>query len=232
VNPLRDDTERLIGHIISFSDVTVLRQATINDERLRLAGDLHDSIGHSLNTITMNLEYVLGQPALSPEVARMVRVSYERSQSALVDLRRIVDELKPLDLEKVGLLRSLEALFGRFHQLPVSIRFTCEAVDDALIRRLKAGEAIYYICMEAVHNAIRHGRARSIDVMLAHRAGQLLLFISDDGSGSDPVSEGNGLSNMRRRVQALGGTFEYGSIYDGGFNIMINLPASPVSERK
>lgn len=225
VLPLSDERDRLIGHIISFSDVTDLRRVTINNERMRLAGDLHDSIGHSLNSISLNVEYVLNQKPLDERASQMLGIAYERSQQALIDLRRIVDELKPIELNYDGLLKTLEQMSSRYNHLPIDITLTFEGVDEHLIRQTQVGEAVYFICMEAVNNAIRHGKAQSIEIILAHRKNRLLLYISDDGSGKDKIVEGNGLANIKRRVGMLGGTCDYGFHFDGGFNIMIDFPA-------
>jgi signal transduction histidine kinase len=224
--PLLDEGNRTRGAILTFSDMTEYHMAVVNNERVRLAGDLHDSIGHCLNTIIMNLEYVTGQTQGDAETARLIRTSYDRSINAMEDLRRIVHGLKPLDLENNGLIRALQNLFDKRRHKDLAIRFFHDLSDDHPQQNQKNDEAFYFICQEAVHNAMKHGQASQIDVILKRQNNKTDLYIADNGKGCKTVIEGNGLKNIKRRVKALDGGIEYGSPSDGGFNLLISLPNS------
>lgn len=224
--PLLDEGNRTRGAILTFSDMTEYYMAVVNNERVRLAGDLHDSIGHCLNTIIMNLEYVTGQTQGDAETASLIRTSYERSIQAMEDLRRIVHGLKPLDLESNGLIWALQNLFDKRRHKDLAIRFFHDLSDDHLQPNRKHDEACYFICQEAVHNAMKHGQATQIDVILKRQNTKTDLYISDNGKGCRTIVEGNGLTSIRRRVKMLDGSIEYGSPSGGGFNLLISLPHS------
>ena len=82
---------------------------------------------------------------------------------------------------------------------------------------MKQGEAIFFVCQEAVNNAIIHGRAESITITLVQTEQDIKLYITNDGKGCSKTIKSKGLNSMQSRVDALGGVFEFGSPSEGGF---------------
>ncbi len=104
IRPLLAANRKVIGKLITFKDVTEYRLQTLENERQRLSDDLHDSLGNCINVISSNLEYVLRNTNDSEEIKECLRISYEKTTGAFLSLRRIVDELRPVDIENNGLL--------------------------------------------------------------------------------------------------------------------------------
>ena len=224
VYPFRNSSQRKIGYFLTFFDSTEYRKKTLKNERVRLSNDLHDSIGNSLNIISSNLEYALSHQQCEEEIYDCLQKSYDRSISLFLDLRRIVEELSPVDIEKNGLIWALETMFNKLRNKGINIEFENCMTENALLNTYPYGEYIYFVCQEAINNAITHGRARNINIVFNQSVEKLKIYISDDGVGCDIIIKNKGIKSMQLRVDSLGGSMEYGSPSDGGFNIKITLP--------
>ncbi|NLN46674.1 MAG: PAS domain-containing protein, partial [Clostridiaceae bacterium] len=183
IDPLVDNEKQEVGRLLAFHDITALRDQTLLSERKRVSGDLHDSLGNSLNIIGSNLEYALRLQPDQPEIRRCLQVSYERSTRAILDLRRIVDALSPVDVAEHGLTLALENLIARTRRQGVHITFDHLVSAGKEPDRILHPEHLYYICQEALHNAVEHGRPETIQVVLKQNPDDLRLYISDDGAG-------------------------------------------------
>lgn len=186
------------------------RELTVIEERTRMARELHDAVTQKLFSLRLTAQTAATLVEADPrraaaELDRVQRLAGE----ALTELRAVIVELRPAELDRHGLLETLRkhvALLDRLH--PASVTFVCDggpprdlppAVEVALLR----------VAQEAVHNALRHSGAKTIEVRLARRAGVLVLDVTDDGSGFEvggPPGRGLGLASMGERAQAAGGT--------------------------
>ena len=229
ISPLYSEEKRLIGKLAMFKDLTEYRTQTLLSERSRVSNDLHDSLGNSINIISSNLEYVINNFSDTKEVRESLQISHEKSVGAFVQLRRIVDELKPLDIEENGLLWALETLFYRLRVNGLHVGFLHNIPDDSQISKSKIGDAVYFICQEAISNSFAHGRAAQVTVTLREDDGLLKLSIIDDGVGCNDIEPKNGLNSIKRRVDLLGGKLNFGSPSCGGFNIKAELPVPVTS---
>jgi len=222
--PINKSNGKLIGKILKIKDVTEYRLSTLETERDRLSCDLHDSLGNCINVISSNLEYVMNNFDNTPEIKACIEKSYDKTTTAFLHLRRIVNELKPIDIENNGFLWALESLFEKLRTKSVKIEFNHQNIDDKQLSVRKHGEAIYFICQEALTNSLVHGKAKEIIVTLVQKDNQLNLYIVDDGNGCEEIVKSNGLASMERRVATLNGEIEYGSPSDGGFNLRVVIP--------
>jgi signal transduction histidine kinase len=227
--PTYSEGNKLIGRIVVFNDMTEYRSQTLVSERNRVSDELHDSLGNSINVIRSNLEYVLKNFSDTEEVMECLRVSYDKSTGAFVQLRRIVDELKPIDIEQEGLLRALDSLFYRLRVKGLNVDFSHNIADDSQISQSKLGDTVYLICQEAISNSIVHGRAKNITVTLHSGDSELKLYITNDGNGCEHIEPKNGLNSIKERVDSLGGELSFGSPNGGGFNIKASLPVPGIS---
>lgn len=103
-------------------------------------------------------------------------------------------------------------------RIEVSISENLPAIDA--VRAM----AVYRICQEAVTNAIRHGQAKTVNIIIKGHPEGIRLYIFDDGKGCDELVKGYGLTGMEERVAKLGGNITFGSDGEKGFNIVANLP--------
>jgi PAS domain S-box-containing protein len=179
------------------------------EERAHLARELHDSVTQALFSMTLvsrSVEMLLDRdPDRAREQLTQLR---ELQKEALAEMRALIFELRPGNLEQDGLVRALKthaaALQGRLG-LPI-------VVESDLTDRLPlpAEEVLYRIAQEALHNVVKHAAARQVRVEVRRHDGGVRLRVEDDGKGFDPdsVPDGHlGLAGMRARSERVGARF-------------------------
>jgi two-component system sensor histidine kinase UhpB len=197
---LNEDNRGLLRKIVSLRD----------DDRQELARELHDELGPLLfgiraNTVAL-LDAVPDERAGFRPSAQGVVQSVEALQQAN---RRILERLRPLHIHELGLIRSIETLLANANKQAPQIELKAEI--DPQLGELDGllCQTAYRVIQEGVTNVLRHANAGSVNVKAVVEAGELLLEISDDGVGfPEGHVFGRGLTGMRERVRALGGTFE------------------------
>lgn len=198
---------------------------TATEERLRMAQDLHDGVGHGLAVIAMQAGVALHvldrEPARARESLQAIRDTSRESLDALrAELRRLAPGSgEPAALRPRNGIADLPALVGRVRAGGLAVQLT-EApgpVPDAV------GTAAYLVVQESLTNVLRHSGASAAEVSLrADDAGGLVVTVVDNGQGG-PVREGMGIRGMRTRVEALGGSVAIGPSPDG-FRVRAWLP--------
>lgn len=186
--------EEAVGEAHALSERIVSIQ---EEERGRIARDLHDSVGQLLTALQIDLQLSPGEPA-------RLQAALSLSERSLEELRRVVRDLRPLELESGGLAVALRALVERFEirtGLTASVRH--EGPDVA-------GEAaavcLLRVAQEALANVSRHAAATEVGVLLRVDGGGARLEVRDDGRGFDPGAvSGSGLAGMRERARFIGG---------------------------
>ena len=213
------------------------REAAAQQERNRLARDLHDSIKQQLFSINVSAAAAQARWDGDPEGARKVLADVRRSaQSSLVEMNALLQQLSPAPLEKVGLMQALrdqcEAL-GYRSGAEVAAELGELPTDD----RLPPGaqESLFRIVQEALSNVTRHARASHVRLYVGQRdaEGPLVLEIQDDGQGFEAaqVHTGMGLVNIRQRVVGLGGQLTIESAPGQGTRVAATIPlAEPVEQ--
>jgi two-component system sensor histidine kinase UhpB len=200
LNRLSQDNRRLLRQIVSLQD----------DERQDMARELHDELGPLLfgiraNTVAL-LESIPSTQAKSRDAAASILQSVETFQQTN---RRILDRLRPLYIQELGLERSIQTLLQNAKaQAPLlkvtsNIGTTLNEVDGLL------SQTVYRVIQEAVTNVLRHARANAMHVAADIKGREVIVEISDDGIGF-PADRmfGRGLTGMLERARALSGTLE------------------------
>ncbi|GLX17717.1 MULTISPECIES: sensor histidine kinase [Streptomyces] len=192
-----------------------------NEERLRMARDLHDLLGHSLSLITLKSELAGRMLPEHPERAAQQVADIERvSRQALVDVREAVSGYRRPTLpgELAGARTALAAA-GVAADLPAGC-------DDAELPE-ETESALAWSLREAVTNVVRHSGARRCTVTLTTRqtlAGPVVeLTVTDDGTGG-PAVPGNGLTGLTERLEAVGGSLSAGPVGKTGFRLLARVP--------
>ena len=198
-----------------------------DEERLRIARELHDVLAHSISVINVQAGVGLALLDTDPEQARTALTTIKAaSKEALGEVRQVLDTLRtPGDAP-----RAPAPGLGRLSELveqAAGAGLTVEVEGEP--PRLAPGTdlAAFRIVQEALTNVVRHSGSRHARVHLDHTGGALRLRIDDDGpaTGADAGGSGNGLAGMRERAAALGGTIEAGPRPDGGFRVLAVLPS-------
>jgi signal transduction histidine kinase/uncharacterized protein YhfF len=195
---------------------------TADDERRRIGRDLHDGVQQRLVALRLLLDLAsrkLG--AAEAEAAALVEQAREEAQLAGDELRELARGLHPAGLAERGLGAALAAVAER-SALPVILA-------DVPDRRLPdpVEVTIYYLVSEALTNAVKHAAAGELRVSVRQIAGAVVAEVSDDGIGGADATVGGGLSGLRDRVEALGGTLAVESPTGRGTRLMATIPLSP-----
>lgn len=199
------------------------------EERRRIAAELHDQLGQDLVVIKNWALVGLGgaAPSNSPEAERLREIS-ETAAHAIEEVREIAYNLGPYQLERLGLARTIEEMIGRV-SAPSGVRFSVrtEGLDGALPKESEL--SLYRVVQEAVTNVVKHSGAAHASLEVARGAGRLRVTVSDDGrgfthDGGGRGGRGFGLRGMAERVRLLGGVWAVRTAPGGGTVVEIQIP--------
>ena len=190
------------------------------DERRRLAQELHDEIGQTLTAVVLQLDRLARDaPGSLAEDAAEAR---ESARASLQDVRRIAHSLRPEALEELGLVNALDALCDRITEqggLPVERMLEpLPGLDEE--REL----VVYRVAQQALTNALSHSRAERCSLVLGAAEGRLVLRVSDDGGGIRNGRPGAGIQGMRERALLVGGKLSVDSQDGVGTEVRLELP--------
>jgi signal transduction histidine kinase len=227
--------EELIGMLATHAAIALenadlherSRELSTIEERKRLARELHDSVTQTLFSIGLTAEAAASLVASEPERARAeLETLQELTRTALAEMRSLIFELRPAELETDGLAAALRKhvdVLRRLHaqEIEVSVegdRRLPPAVEKGLLR----------IAQEALGNALRHAGAARVELVLDVRDSRAALRVRDDGAGFDPEeaaarSRRLGLTSMRERAEALGGRLEIDSAPGRGTTVAVEV---------
>ncbi|MBD0840551.1 sensor histidine kinase [Streptomyces sp. TRM68416] len=200
-----------------------------DEERLRIARELHDVLAHSISVINVQAGVGLALLDTDPEQARTALTTIRaKSKEALGEVRQVLDTLRAPGAAP----RAPAPGLGRLPELVAQAASAGLAVDvEGETPRLPPATdlAAFRVVQEALTNVVRHSGSRHARVRLDHDRRTLRIRIDDDGpaTGADAGGSGNGLAGMRERAAALGGTIEAGPRPDGGFRVLAALPVTP-----
>ena len=196
------------------------------DERRRIARELHDELGQRLTALKMELSGLTGDAAGAAPAGR-IGAMIEMVDDTVATVRRIATELRPLMLDDLGLNAAVEWLADSWsRRMGVAVTLHLGAADPAIG---DAGSiALYRMVQEALTNIARHARATKVCIQVQQRGGDLQLTVLDDGVGFDEASifrEGShGLMGIRERALMLGGELTIGNSPRGGGRVTVRLP--------
>lgn len=199
---------------------------TQEEERKRIAQDLHDDISSKLNIVSLN-SHLLNTPKLSEiQVSEITTTIIDLTSKALDNSRKIAHNLLPPVLEKFGLQAGIEELCEEFSSSKaVKVNFDCNTSFDLVEndRHLH----VFRILQELMNNSLRHGKATEINLVLDERDGKKHGFYSDNGVGFDQKSfenqKGLGMKNIESRVAFLNGNLHIQSGINEGVKVNFNF---------
>ena len=198
--------------------------AVQEEERARIARELHDGLGQDLLVIK-NTAAVAASKCTGPEPEHWKQVS-DLSSSVLSELRDISHDLRPPVLDSLGLTRALRSMAS---QLSESAGLECEValedIDDLLPPEVEI--SLYRAAQELVGNAVRHSNCAVIKLLAKPVSGEVLLRVSDDGSGYSPgrlAKRGLGINSVRERVALLGGEYDVDTAKQQGTQATVRIP--------
>jgi signal transduction histidine kinase len=186
-------------------------------ERVRIARDLHDLVGHQLTALALELEVATHQPAAPAD--EHVRRARSIAKQLLASVREAVGDLRVRRIELRDALAAAVAGLPRPH-VHLDVDEHLEVDDDTAI-------ALVRCVQEIVTNALRHADASNLTIVIDRRAdGRIHLEATDDGRGTHTVEPGNGLTGMRERIETLDGAIRFSTDPGRGFRIDAEVPAT------
>lgn len=213
-----------------------VEELAMTRERARLAHEIHDTVGHTLTALDVQLELLARLPLDQTEARQQV---VERARmlvkKGLADMRRAVQALRPAALETFSLSEAIAGLVADFEQT-TRIKATWRIEGEAVPLPPRLAVPLYRAAQEALTNVRRHApAAQQVTLQLHYGPEAVTLSVENDGvpvSPSPPssgeIEGGYGLRGMRERAEALGGTFSAGPDEAGGFRVEMRLPRSQI----
>ncbi|MEQ6119833.1 PAS domain-containing sensor histidine kinase [Reichenbachiella sp. MALMAid0571] len=224
------------GMIVTIADISSIKEAkhaALNSllegqeqERKRLAREIHDGIGPILSTLKMNLANIEGDvETISHELGDKFRKSYEMIDEAANDLRSISHNLMPRVLSDFGLIEALETLCEKIDETKgIEVSFINSGWHERLDEVTEL--ALYRIGQELINNTLKYAQAKKITLQVIRRDLNIQLMYEDDGKGFLPelVSKGIGLMNIENRAKALAGEVIIDSHPGRGMTATVEIP--------
>jgi signal transduction histidine kinase/ligand-binding sensor domain-containing protein len=196
-------------------------------ERIRIAGELHDGVMQEMVAATMMLGTAKRRIAADADAQGTIEKIQEKLIRVGTDIRQLSHDLHPPALQTAGLPEAVRVYCEQF-SASCSVPVACDADDDVRDLSRGAALALFRIVQEALGNAARHGQATAISVRLSRAAGIVSLVVSDNGVGFDAsgiaTSGGLGLIMMRERTSQLDGKFEFEGTPGRGTTIRVAIP--------
>ena len=224
---LKDITSQ-VGQVMGRRRVERQLLEVSEREQQRIGQDLHDGLCQQLAGVAYladNLQTRLASKS-SHEATAAARI-HTLLQETIVQARQLARGLNPVRLEAMGLMAALHELASNIESLfSISCRFDC--YHRVLFHNHENAVHLYRIAQEAIHNAIRHGKATQIVVALARKDDKLILSVRDNGRGisqQSPRGDGRGFENMRYRARTIGAQLQWDPRSGGGTIVACTLPS-------
>jgi signal transduction histidine kinase len=229
--PEREGSGRSVNttsDIAEHQDSRVLARHLLHaqeEERWRIAGELHDGINHEVAMLSMDLGIAISRADEDQLKERLIAIR-NRAIRISEEVRRISHRLRPALLEYIGFA---SAVRSHCRDVAENAGFGVDLLaDDALSMPTEVATALYRIVQEALQNVVRHAKATAVTVQVDQRDGFIELSVEDNGVGfmreALPPGSGMGLASMRERARSLGGEFTVRKAPDHGTRVTAVIP--------
>jgi signal transduction histidine kinase len=244
---LRNESGQGDGLIIVGHDLTIKkeiekklensrkqRQIDINEaqeeERMRIATDLHDGLGQMLTAVSYSTQEFKNIETLSSKEKENLLITIQNQiDIAIKESKNLAHNLIPIVLKDFGLDVAINNLIDKANDM-YDIHFSFNAFDYDERINVKLEKALYRICQESLNNIVKHSKAKNVNYQIFKQNNLIILVIDDDGIGfnikiyEETSNKGIGLISMRERVQSFGGSISIDSQVGIGTEILIEIP--------
>lgn len=224
------------GFILTIEDISTIKEMEAEaiasmlegqeQERKRLAREIHDGVGPMLSTVKHQLESIRTEVHIDSRLrGKFDRVS-GLIDSLATELRDISHALMPKALMDFGVVSALQNFTEKLSSKKVDVQFLHMGMDQRLPQLVELG--LYRIAQELVGNALKHAKANHISIQLLRNTHNVVLIVEDNGVGFEQqeveLTEGIGLQNIETRTQSLGGIFDLDTGQGIGVTATIDIP--------
>jgi len=213
-NAARDELRRVNSELQATQ--SLLAENTRIAERVRIARELHDLVGHHLTALTLNLEVVTH--LVDGKVLEHVQQAHSLARLLLADVREVVSDMRRDDMVNLA-----DALHTLIEGVPKP-RIHLDLPFDEVMTEPQRAQVLLRCVQEMITNSVRHAQAENLWIRLSMTRDGLAMSARDDGVGADKVAVGNGLMGMAERLKQLGGKLEIESEPGTGFALHAWLP--------
>lgn len=198
-----------------------LKDLTLLKERNRISREIHDSVGHSLSTIIIQLGAIEKISKVDGEKASIMTANLrEFSKKGLEEIRGVLQELKPKDFSEYEVILEIENLVKEFMDFTdVDVNITYSKSKYPL--REEVSLVLYRAVQEFLSNSIKHGGSTKINIFLNFESDELIVSMKDNGVGTDKIQIGMGLMSLSERVKEAHGSVSFESQKAKGFAVRI-----------
>ena len=213
-NAARDELRRVNSELQATQ--SLLEENTRIAERVRIARELHDLVGHHLTALTLNLEVVTH--LVDGKVLEHVQQAHSLARLLLADVREVVSDMRQDDMVNLA-----DALHKLTEGVP-NPRIHLDLPATEVMTEPQRAQVLLRCVQEMITNSVRHAQADNLWIRLSMTGDGLAMSARDDGIGADKVAIGNGLTGMTERLRQLGGKLEIESEPGAGFALHAWLP--------
>jgi signal transduction histidine kinase len=216
---LHQTNESILKHTLTVEELAVSR------ERNRILRELHDSIGQAYTSNLTSARFI--QVLLSEGNKKDAVEAFDEMTKTTTEILDIMTNSVNIKKEDLFLQQSLQGMLDRLFYSYEKTGMVIEKEIQPEIETLpyKVRHCVYRICQEAITNAVKHGHAKMIRILIKNQATMMLLIIEDDGLGCDVIFKGVGLRGIEYRAEELGGQASFQPGMSGrGFLIQVELP--------
>jgi signal transduction histidine kinase len=205
-----------------------IEELTVTKERTRIAEELHDSMGHCLVALSMNLEYAENIATLNPEKAKeTIQNCYSLSKNCLKNLREAVSVLK--ENSTISLRQDINKIFLNFKTADIyEFNLDFDEKVEEVSGDIKT--CIYKTLREAITNGIKHGNATSFNIHIYKSSKDIVFKIENNGSKCKEIVPSNGVTGMKERVHLLNGEINFHCQDKCDFTIEGKIPENILEE--
>lgn len=220
---MNTELEQAYKKLIENSDIA--RKLTLEQERARMAGEIHDTLAHTLTNLIVQLEACKKLASMDPSrLPAELEKAQELSRSGFNDVKRTIKALRPLAMEDKSFFASITSIIeDTMKNTNVHITF-----NNSLPQDLKLGSqieiAMFRVIQESITNSIRHGLAGEIEITIKQENNKLHLYIDDNGKGCTNIKKGYGMQGMRERIESLNGSVSFSGSLGKGFKTTVSIP--------
>jgi signal transduction histidine kinase len=196
------------------------------DERRRIARELHDETGQALTALVVNLDFLVRHPVDEALLHQRLAGVRDMAEATLAEVRRVIHEMRPSVLDDLGLEAAIRWLVKRYEPSGVKICLELKGLEQRLPGHIEI--TAFRLVQEAATNTVKHAAAGHLQIRVMRKGQWLTVEVADDGQGIDPARlkqpTGMGLVGLKERVALAGGTLSVESTPGAGTRVTAHLP--------
>jgi signal transduction histidine kinase len=212
-----------------IENAAMAQKLTVEQERTRMAREIHDTLAHTLTTLIVQLEACKKLASMDPSrLPAELEKAQELSRSGFNDIKRSIKALRPQVMEEKSFFASIISMINETME-NTNVHITLNNLLSQEVKLTSQIEiALFRVIQESITNSIRHGQADEIVIDLKQKNKMLELCIANNGIECTNIKMGYGMQGIRERIEGLDGSVEFSSSQGKGFNTKVSIPCEVV----